>query len=354
MRIALVAPLVERVPPLRYGGTERIIASLADGLCARGHQVTLFGTGDSRTSAELVPAVEHAIWHDLDFDGDPAWAVAGQMGEVFERQHDFDLIHNHNDFNMFPMLYGLTTVAVTTLHGRLDQPVYRRMLSHYRTAPLISISDSQRHGVEDLGLNWISTVHHGLRAAGRRFSDAPGKYLVFLGRISPEKGPDAAIRVAQQAGLPIKIAAKIPSVNHDYFDRAIRPLLTDPLVEFIGEVDEAQKDLLLSEARALLFPADWPEPFGLALIEAMANGTPVVALRRGAVPEIVADGATGFLCDSVGEMPDACARLDQISRAACRARFDAEFTIDRMVDRYEAAYARALAGAPSGGPGAIS
>jgi glycosyltransferase involved in cell wall biosynthesis len=342
MRIALVAPVVERVPPVRYGGTERVIHGLAEGLVDRGHQVTLFAAGDAQTRAELVASTRTAIWHDLDFDGDPSWPLLAQMGRVAARQRDFDIIHNHADATFFPLLRGLDVLALTTLHGRLDQPAYLDLLAQYPAAPLISISDAQRQGTENLGLRWLATVPHGLPADRFTFQPEAREHLVFVGRMAPEKGPDLAIKVALQTGLPLRIAAKVPEINRDWFDDVIRPLLKNPGIEFVGEVDERQKDALLGDARAVLFPANWPEPFGLVLIEALACGTPVVALRRGAIPEIVVDGATGFVRDHLGELPEAVARVGEIDRAACRARFLQEFTLERMVDRYEAVYNRAL------------
>ena len=345
MRIALVAPLVERVPPVRYGGTERVVANLANGLVARGHQVTLFASGDSETAAELVPAVDRALWHDLDYVGDPTWPVTRQLAQVHERQREFDLIHSHADHVFLPLIYGLDAPTLNTLHSRLDLPPFRAMLRHFGFAPLISISDAQRKGVADLDLNWLATVHHGLQPDGLTYSGGPGSYFAFLGRLSPEKGPEAAIRIAREAGMPLKIAAKIPQADHHYFEDVLVPLLKEPGIEFIGEVNEQQKAEFLAGACALLFPADWPEPFGLTLIEALAAGTPVVALNRGAIPEIILDGETGFVCDSVGEMVTASEHIGDISREACRRRFLDEFTADRMVDRHEAVYEAALEGA---------
>ena len=342
MRIGLVAPLVERVPPLRYGGTERVVANLANGLQRRGHEVTVFASGDSETAATVVAALERAIWHDLDFSGEPTWPVARQLAQVFERQGEFDIIHSHADHAFFPLLYGLDVMSINTLHTRLDSPRYRDMLRHYPFAPLVSISDAQRVGAADLGLDWLATVHHGLEPEGFTYSEAPGQYLVFLGRLSPEKGPEAAIRIAHEVGLPLRIAAKIPAGDRHYYEDVLVPLLKQPGVEFIGEVNEPQKAELLAGACALLFPADWPEPFGLTLIEALAAGTPVVALGRGSIPEIIVDGVTGFVCDSVGEMVAACEHIGGLRRSDCRQRFLDEFTADRMVDRYEAVYALAL------------
>lgn len=346
LRIGVVAPIVERVPPRRYGGTERIVHLLTEALVSRGHQVTLFASGDSLTSARLVPAVEHAIWHDPEFRGEAGWPMVAQLGRLAAMQHEFDIIHNHADYMFFPLLAGLEVASLTTLHGRLDQPAYRQMLSQYPFAPLVSISDAQREHSEDLNLNWMGTVHHGLDPSHFTFSPGEGSYLLFLGRMSPEKGPDTAIRVALEAGLKIRLAAKVPEEDQDYFDSAVRPLLGHADVEYIGEVDDAEKRELLAGASALLHPADWPEPFGLALIEAMASGTPVVALGRGAIPEIVEDGRTGFVCGSANEMVLACRRLREVSRADCRERFLRLFSLETMTEGYLRVYERALEAGP--------
>jgi glycosyltransferase involved in cell wall biosynthesis len=342
MRIALVAPLVERTPPLRYGGTERVVAALADGLLARGHEVTLFATGDSVSQARLVSAVDRAIWHDIDFRGEPGWPVARQLAQVQALQAEFDIIHSHVDYHFFPLLAGLSTMSISTLHARLDQPGYRDMLRCYPYAPLVSISDSQRVAVADLELDWLTTIHHGIRPSEFTYSAAHGNYLAFLGRMSPEKGPDVAIRVAEEVGIPLRMGAKVPEEDRAWFEQVVQPLLRHPGVEFLGEVNEAEKGELLRGARALLFPARWPEPFGLTLVEALACGTPVVALNAGSVPELLRDGVTGFVCETGAEMAAACARLDTISRRACRDSFETDFTVDRMVDAYVALYEHAL------------
>lgn len=346
MRIALVAPLVERTPPLRYGGTERVVASLADGLVARGHEVTLFATGDSASQARLVSAIDRAIWHDLDFRGEPGWPVARQLAQVLALQDQFDIIHSHVDYHLFPLLAGLGTLAVTTLHARLDLPEYRAVLRCFPYAPLVSISDAQRTGVADLDLNWLGTIHHGIPPSEFTFSPDGGDYLAFLGRMSPEKGPEIAIRVAEEAGLKLRMAAKVPDGDREWFEQRVLPLLKHPGVEYIGEANEEQKGELLRGARALLFPARWPEPFGLTLIESLACGTPVVALGVGSVPELLDDGVTGFVCSTAAEMVGACARLDTVSRRACRDSFEKDFTSDVMVDAYVALYERALAEQP--------
>jgi len=346
VRIGLVSTLVERTPPHRYGGTERVVAALADGLVRRGHAVTLFATGDSATAAELVPVVERPLWHNLDYRGEPTWPVARQLAMVAARQADFDIIHSHQDHQFLPLLFGLDTLAITTLHSRLDLVEYRDVLAAYSFAPLVSISDAQRVHVRDLQLNWLATVHNGLDPAPYTYSEKPGDYLVFLGRMSPEKGPEAAVRIAIEAGMPLRMAAKVPESDRAYFESVVAPLLKLPSIEFTGEVTAREKAALLAGAYALIFPADWPEPFGLSLIEAMASGTPQVALRRGAIPEIVEDGVTGFVCDTIGKMAAAVPRVAALDRAASRRRFLERFTTDVMVDRHVSVYEQALSSEP--------
>jgi len=339
LRIAQVAPLYERVPPVLYGGTERVVSYLTEELVRRGHQVTLFASGDSVTAARLVAPVPRALRLDPDAP-DPLSGHILELAQAFERAGEFDLIHCHVDFIAFPFGRLVRTPTVHTLHGRLDLPFLVPVFRHFRDVNLISISDAQRRPVAGLGLRWVGTVHHGLPLEHYPFSPRGGRVLVFLGRIAPEKRPDLAIAVARRTGLPLKIAAKVDPADRAYYEREIRPLLDTPGVEFLGEVDDRTKAELLGEALALLFPIDWPEPFGLAMIEALACGTPVIARGCGSVPEVVVPGVTGYIVDSLDEMVDAVKRVDLIDRRACRRDVEARFTVERMTDRYEALYHR--------------
>ncbi|TMA44984.1 MAG: glycosyltransferase family 4 protein [Deltaproteobacteria bacterium] len=339
LRIAQVAPLYERVPPLRYGGTERVVSYLTEGLVESGHDVTLFASGDSLTRAELMPGARRGLrLEPLGYD-----AIALHLGmllQVYDRAAEFDVIHCHTDYLGLPLARASRVPTLLTLHGRLDLPEVHPV---YRAAPgvgLVSVSDAQRAPLT--GVRWAATVYHGLPPDLYRFHPTPGRYLVFLGRISPEKQPDAAIRVAVQAGIPLKIAAKVDRADVEYFATVVRPLLDHPLVEFLGEVDDRQKGELLGQALALLFPVDWPEPFGLALVEAFACGTPVIARPRGSVPEIVRDGRTGFLCETEKQMAAAAIRVASLSRAACRREFEERFSVTSMVSAYERVYEAAL------------
>ena len=340
MRIAQVAPLFESVPPRLYGGTERVVAYVTDELVRRGHDVTLFASGDSRTTARLVPVVERAtrldaVTHDL-----VGAEFIRELGLVFSRARDFDVIHCHVDYLAFPF-HGLTpTPTVHTIHGRLDLPHLGPVYRQFRTVPLVSISNAQRTPLDPLDMRWAGTVYHGLPVERYAFAPADRGYLAFLGRLAPEKQPELAIEVARRVGLPLKIAAKVDAVDQEYFDRVVAPLLDDPLVEFLGEIGEEDKPAFLGGARALLFPIDWPEPFGLVTIEAMACGTPVVARPCGAVPEVVVDGRTGFLASSLVEMAEAVKRLDEIDRAECRRHVERHFSAARMAEDYEAIYRR--------------
>ena len=331
MRIAQVAPLYESVPPRGYGGTERVVCYLTEELVARGHDVTLFATGDSVTRARLVSACPEG----LRLSSGQVDAVAlhlAMLVRVYERAREFDVVHCHTDYLGLPLARQTTRPTVVTLHGRLDLPDAHPVYRAFPEAALVSVSDAQRTPLA--GVTWAGTVHHGLPRDLFRFHAGPGRFLLFLGRISPEKCPEAAIRVAIATGVPLRIAAKIDPADRAYFEQAVRPLLDHPLVEFLGEVDDRAKEELLAEAAALLFPVDWPEPFGLVLIEALACGTPVIARRRGAVPEIIADGRTGFLCETEEEMVAAVARLPTLRRAACREAFEGRFTAARMADEY--------------------
>ncbi|GIW42160.1 MAG: glycosyl transferase [Candidatus Binatia bacterium] len=340
MRIAQVAPLYERVPPELYGGTERVVSYLTEELVRRGHEVTLFASGDSITRARLEPMCPRALRLDPNCK-DPLAPHVRMIGRVYQRAEEFDLIHCHVDYLCLPFTRFVSTPTVITLHGRLDIPEIGPLYREYPEVPLVSISDAQRIHLPDV--NWLATVHHGLPRDLYVFHPKADSYVLFLGRISPEKRPDSAIRVACRAGVRLRIAAKVDAVDRLYFEREIRPLLDHPLVEFIGEVDDAAKRELLGNARALLFPVDWPEPFGLVMIEALACGTPVVARRRGSVPEVVEHGRTGFVCETEDEMVEALARIEEIDRAVCRQVFERRFTVEVMASRYEEAYRKVLA-----------
>ena len=341
MRIAQIAPLYEAVPPMLYGGTERVVSFLTEELVALGHEVTLFASGDSLTSAEL-----EAVWpRALRLDPKIRDQIAPHMllMEAARRRADeFDILHFHMDYWPFSLFSRQPTPIVTTLHGRLDLPELRPMFDAFPQMPVVSISDNQREPLPQA--RFVATVHHGLPAdlLTPQLTGEP-EYLAFLGRIAPEKGPDRAIRIARACGIPLRMAAKVDRADQGYFDTVIRPMLAEGGVEMVGEISDAQKPAFLSGARALLMPIDWPEPFGLVMIEAMACGTPVVAFDRGSVPEIVEDGRTGFVVEDEAEAVAAISRLDQLSRAGVRAGFEARFTARRMALDYLAVYRR-LAG----------
>jgi glycosyltransferase involved in cell wall biosynthesis len=339
MKIAQIAPLIESVPPQLYGGTERVVAYLSDELVRMGHDVTLFASGDSLTTARLVAAWPRA----LRLDGDCRDVLAPHilmLEQVVKRADQFDVVHFHTSQFHLPTARRLTAAHVTTLHGRLDMPELRPLFREFHDAPVVSISDAQRVPLPEAG--WIATVHHGLPPDLLAFSPGPGEYLAFMGRISPEKRVDRAIAIARACGLPLKIAAKVDPVDRGYFDREIRHLLDDPLIEYIGEINEQQKRDFLGRAIALVFPIDWPEPFGLVMIEAAACGTPVVAFRGGSVPEIIEDGVTGFVVDSLDEAIEATPRAACLNRRACRAAFERRFTSARMAADYVAVYEQLL------------
>jgi glycosyltransferase involved in cell wall biosynthesis len=339
MRIAQIAPLAEPVPPDRYGGTERVIALLADELVRRGHEVTLFASGDSATDADLVKASKRSLRGDPGVTDPIAWHIR-ELGMVFRETDEFDVIHSHVDYLAFPVARLSAAPTIHTLHGRLDLPHLRAVFAEFQDLPLVSISDAQREPLRDLELNWAGTVHHGLPVDDYPFAARGGDYLAFCGRTSPEKGLDLAIQIAQRAALPLKVMAKVDPSDQEYFDREIRPLLDHEQVEFLGEVDETRKLELLAGARALVFPIRWPEPFGLVMIEAMATGTPVITRPFGAVPEVVKDGETGFIADTVEELAAAVARIDSLDRRACRRHVEQRFSVARMAEDYETLYAR--------------
>ena len=336
MRIAQVAPLYEAVPPRFYGGTERVVAPLSDALVTLGHDVTLFSSADARTTARLAAVRDQAIRLDpAELKSDLA-AHLNQLAEVRARASEFDVIHFHTDMIHFPMFQDRAGQTVTTLHGRLDlkdlPAVYRRWPQY----PLVSISDDQRRPLPFA--NWAKTVHHGMDTGLYAFRPRSSGYLAFLGRISPEKRPDRAIAIARRRGKTLKIAAKVDRADQAYFDDKIEPLLHGPGVEFLGEIGDAAKSEFLGGADALLFPIDWPEPFGLVMIEAMACGTPVIAYECGSVREVVEDGRTGFIVHSEDEAAAAVARLPSLDRAAIRARFEERFSAVAMARNYVALY----------------
>jgi glycosyltransferase involved in cell wall biosynthesis len=337
MRIAQIAPLFEPVPPKRYGGTERVVHWLTEELVAQGHDVTLFATGDSVTSARLVPARERAARFVPNFEANGA-PYMRLLELVHQRAHEFDVLHFHIDFWPFALFARQHVPFVSTLHGRLDQPYLREIYEMYPEVPLVSISDAQRAPLPHLG--WAATVLHGMPE--HKLTPLPAKpgYLAFLGRISPEKGIESAIEIAAACGLPLRVAAKVGAEDADYYANVVAAKLNGPGVEFIGEIEDADKSALLSGAHALLVPIDWPEPFGLVMIEAMACGCPVIAFRRGSVPEVVEHGRTGFIVDDVAGAVAAVGQLHRLNRAAVRARFEQRWTARRMARDYLAVYER--------------
>jgi glycosyltransferase involved in cell wall biosynthesis len=341
LRIAQLSPLYESVPPPRYGGTERIVSHLTEELVRRGHTVTLYASADSVTDARLVPCAPKAL--RLDMPPDPLMLHILELEAAYGAAADYDVIHAHTDYLTLPFARVAATPTVLTLHGRLDVPNLPALFGRYADVPLVSISDSQRAPFGD-AVWWADTVPHGLPVADYPFSPVPGEYLAFLGRVSPEKGLDVAIRVAEAAGLPLRIGAKVDPVDQEYFETVVRPLLGSPLVEFIGEVDEVTKRELLVHAKALLFPIDWPEPFGLVMIEALACGTPVIARPCGSVPEVLAHGETGLLAEGFDDLVRAAGTVDRLDRRACRAAAERRFSVEAMADRYEAIYHRLIAG----------
>jgi glycosyltransferase involved in cell wall biosynthesis len=338
MRIAQVVPLQVAVPPTGYGGTERVVHSLTEALVRLGHEVTLFATADSKTNARLVPMLDKANFFDPAIDI-PAYHVA-MLNEIYTRYaRNFDVIHSHLDYLTLPFARLTATPSVLTLHGRLDSPEVRRVFGRYTEANYVSISDDQRRPLPNL--NWVATVHHGLDVESFRFHPKAGDYLCFVGRMCAEKRPDLAIEVAKRTGIKLKIAAKVDHKEEPYF-REIEPLLDHPLIEWLGEVDEAQKRRLMGGALALIMPIDWPEPFGMVFIEALACGTPVITCPRGSVPEILKDGLTGFSGCTAEELVEAVRKVRYISRHACRAYAQRRFDTRRMALEYMNVYAKLL------------
>src|SRR6266487_5531178 len=339
MRIAQVAPLFESVPPKLYGGTERVVSWLTEELVRLGHDVTLFASGDSMTTAKLVPAcpeslrlaagsVDHLPHHLL------------LLEEVLRHKNEFDVIHFHIDYLHYPFSKRERYTHVSTLHGRLDLPALVPLYEVYRDMPVVSISDSQREPLPNL--NWQGTVHHGLPEKNYSFHRKSGKYLAFLGRTSPEKGLDRAIEIAKRAGMTLKIAAKIDKADQEYFDTCIQPSLDHPGIEFVGEIGFPEKNDFLGNATAVLFPVSWPEPFGLVMIEAMACGTPVIAYPMGSVPEVIADGISGYIVSDLDGAVEAVKKIDQLDRRKVRKHFEQHFTADRMAEDYLKIYERLM------------
>jgi glycosyltransferase involved in cell wall biosynthesis len=336
MKIAQIAPLAESVPPRMYGGTERIVSYLTEELVKMGHEVTLFASGDSMTSAELASCATQALRLDPSIkDVIPYYML--MLDRVRQRADEFDVLHFHIDHFHFPVFRTMAARTLTTLHGRQDLPDNRVLYFGFDDFPLVSISHDQRRPIPHA--NFAGTIYHGIPKTSLRPTFEPqGKYLAFLGRMAPEKRPDRAIAIARQAGMALKIAAKVDRADEAYFRESVEPLLKQPGVEFIGEINEQEKERFLGDAGALLFPIDWPEPFGIAMIESLACGTPVIAWRSGSVPSIVDDGVTGFVVDSVEEATSAIADLDRIERGACRHEFERRFTSARMADDYVRIY----------------
>jgi len=339
MRIAQVAPLYESCPPQFYGGTERVVSYLTEELVRQGHEVTLFASGDSQTAAILRAPCERALRLDPQCTGPlPYHFIA--FHRLAQSADAFDIIHFHTDYLHFPIFAQQWSKTLTTLHGRLDLPDHPPILREFAMMPLVSISNAQRAPVP--WANWYSTVHHGLPTNLYARGRGDGGYLAFLGRICPEKRPDWAIEIARRAELPLKIAAKVDKVDRSYHKRKIKPLLKDPRIDFVGEIGDNEKGAFLGDAEALLFPIDWPEAFGLAVIEAMANGTPVIAFGRGSVPEIVDHGVTGFIVDDVDEAVAAIPLAKALDRTAIRRRFEERFSVQRMARDYVSLYGEVL------------
>jgi glycosyltransferase involved in cell wall biosynthesis len=340
LRIAQIAPLIESVPPKKYGGTERVVYYLTEGLVAKGHDVTLFASGDSTTSARLIAPVTRS----LRLAGKSRSSIIMNMlmlARVYEEMAgEFDIIHSHLEFLTLPFAARMETPTVMTMHGRLDTPDYARILNQYADMSYVSISDAQRAPVPNL--NWVSTVYHGYPETLFDFNPEPEGYFLFLGRFSEEKRPDQAIMLAKACNVHLKIAAKIDPADKDYFKARIEPLLDSPLIEYVGEVDDSRKGELLRNAKALLNPIDWPEPFGLVMIEALACGTPVIVRRCGSSPEVITHGVSGYICDNRQDFITAIHNIDTISRAVCRQEFEKRFTLNHMTDNYENLYRKLL------------
>lgn len=339
LRIAQISPLAEAVPPKLYGGTERVIWWLTEALTDLGHEVTLFASGDSVSSARLIPGAPTGL--RLAGVRDHAAYTLAMLDQVLKAADAFDILHFHTDLFQFPIFRHLAHKCVTTLHGRHDLPDFWPIFSAFPEMPLVSISEAQRAPMPNA--NFVATIHHGMPAGLIPYSPEGGGYLAFIGRISPEKRPDRAIEIAKRAGIPLKLAAKVDHVDRDYFEEQIQPLLDHPLIDFIGEISDAEKPAFLGGALALLFPIDWPEPFGLVMIEAMAAGTPVIAWPGGSVPEVIRNGKSGLIVDSLDDAVAAVEKVQAMPRAEVRRCFETQFTADRMARDYVSLYQRLIA-----------
>ena len=344
MNIAQLAPPFETIPPVGYGGTERVVHTLTEELIRRGHSVTLFASGDSRTSARLVPTCEQALWRQEPAYSDFTPLLSVTLGKALREVGNFDVLHNHLDHVGFALTRQTSTPVVSTLHGRLDRPEHEPLYREFADVPLVSISQAQRTPVA--WANFVATVHHGVDLEQFTFNPLPDGYLAFLGRVSSEKGLDTAIRVARRAGLPLRVSVRMPlpflsdwsvRADWDFWEHVVQPLLGSD-IELVGEVGGAEKDAFLRNAAALLFPNRWPEPFGLVMAEALACGTPVLALRAGSVPEVVRDGVTGFICDTEDELVMAAGRLGGLDRWTCRREAEQRFSPAAMARAYERVY----------------
>ncbi|WP_022853263.1 glycosyltransferase family 4 protein [Thermodesulfatator atlanticus] len=339
MRIAQVSPLHESVPPKLYGGTERVVHYLTEELVKMGHEVTLFASGDSETSAKLIPCTERSLRLDPQVKDTLAHHII-MLEKVAKLAKNFDIIHFHIDYIHFPLMRRLGVPYVTTLHGRLDIPDLKPLFEEFSDAPVISISNAQRTPLPHA--RWVATVYHGLPENLYQFHPKGGNYLAFLGRISPEKRPDRAIQIAERVGMKLLIAAKVDQADRAYYESVIKPLLKSPWVEFIGEINDREKDEFLGNAYALVFPIDWPEPFGLVMIESMACGTPVIAWRCGSVPEVIEDGVSGFIVESMDEAVAAVEKVATLNRLNCRKAFERRFTAKVMAQNYLNVYEKVL------------
>ncbi|HKC49854.1 MAG TPA: glycosyltransferase family 4 protein [Myxococcota bacterium] len=340
MRIAQISPLYESVPPSGYGGTERVVSWLTEALVAAGHELTLFASADSRTNARLVACAPRALRLDPEAH-DPVASHLLMLEQVFQRAREFDVIHAHVDYLAFPFARRVPVPALTTLHGRLDLPVLGPVFREYREQRVVSISNHQRRPLAHA--RWEATIHHGLPPDLFEFHAEPDDYLAFLGRISPEKRVDRAIEIAVRAGRRLRIAAKIDAADQAYYEREIRGLFEHPLIEYVGEVGDCDKNEFLGQAAGVLFPIDWPEPFGLIMIEALACGTPVIAWPHGSVPEVIEHGVSGFICADVDAAVRAVGELEKLDRRRCREEFESRFSAERMARDYLAVYRRMLA-----------